>query len=221
MSRKPPTLHRDDPSKEPLVGHVKVTRQDWLNAARDILVTEGVAEVKILTLSARLDVSRSSFYWYFKTRRALLDALIEEWENRNTQVILEHCARPAGSVSEAVLNFHRCFVDPDLFDQGMDFAIREWARRDDALRGRVDAADDARVRAATEIFERFDYDLAEADARGRILYFQQLGYHALDVREPLEVRISRIEPYLIGFTGRPADPEACAAFCDFARRVLS
>ena len=26
-----PVLHRDDPDKEPLVGHIKVTREDWLN----------------------------------------------------------------------------------------------------------------------------------------------------------------------------------------------
>ena len=39
-----PLLHRDDPDKDPLVGHVKVTRQDWLNMARNVLVTDGIGE---------------------------------------------------------------------------------------------------------------------------------------------------------------------------------
>ena len=45
MKQRSQLLHRNNPEKEPLVGHVKVTREDWLNVARDILVSEGMAEV--------------------------------------------------------------------------------------------------------------------------------------------------------------------------------
>ena len=90
-----PVLHRDDPDKEPLVGHIKVTREDWLNVARDILVTDGVAEVKVLAIGTRLEVSRSSFYWYFKSRKDLLSQLLDDWEARNTARIEDHCAAPA------------------------------------------------------------------------------------------------------------------------------
>ena len=47
-------LHRDDPDKDPLVGHVKVTREDWLMVARDALVNHGVGEVKVLSLGTLL-----------------------------------------------------------------------------------------------------------------------------------------------------------------------
>ena len=33
-----PVLHRDDPDAAPLVGNIKVTRQDWLNVALDVLI---------------------------------------------------------------------------------------------------------------------------------------------------------------------------------------
>jgi AcrR family transcriptional regulator len=208
--RAAPLLHRDDPDREPLVGHIKVTRNDWLNIARDVLVHHGVAEVKILTLSDRLQVSRSSFYWYFENRADLLDALLEEWAARNTTTIVSHCERSAPNISTALCNFFRCFVDPALFDTGLDFAVREWSRRDVALRARVDAADAARLAAITSMFQRFDYDPADADARARIVYFMQLGYHALEVHEPIAERCARIEAYLRGFTGREPDPEAIA-----------
>ena len=207
-----PLLHRDDPDRAPLVGHVKVTRQDWLNMARDTLVKNGVEQVKILLLAERMGVSRSSFYWYFQDRDDLLQALLLEWEARNTARIQEHCALPAPNVTWAVCNFFRCFVDPAHFDRGLDFAVREWARRDEALRARVDAADAARIAAVTAMFAAQGFDAPEADARARILYFMQLGYHALDVREPMATRLSRIEPYLKGFTGQDPDPEAVAAF---------
>jgi len=145
--RAAPVLSQDDPEKEPLIGNIKVTREDWLNIARDVLVHDGVADIKILGLSNRLGVSRSSFYWYFKDRADLLSALLEEWEARNTRTIAEYCNRPAPDINAAACNFFRCFIDPALFDQGLDFAVREWARRDSDLRARLDVADAARLEA--------------------------------------------------------------------------
>ena len=214
-----PILHRNDPEREPLGGHVKVTREDWLNMARDTLVRDGVGQVKILTLAERMGVSRSSFYWYFENRDDLLRALLEEWEIRNTASITSQCALSVASISEAVFNFFRCFLDPTMFDSGMDFAVREWARRDEALRERVDRADSVRLAAVTEMFLCHGFDAAEADARARILYFMQLGYHALDVREPIAERLARVRPYLKGFTGQDPDPEALAAFLEDVNKL--
>jgi AcrR family transcriptional regulator len=219
MSQETPLLHRNDPDREPLLGHVKVTREDWLAMARDTLVNEGVEKIKILTLAERMEVSRSSFYWYFKNRDDLLDALLAEWETRNTARIVEHCRLPASSITQALCNFFLCFIDPAKFDTGLDFAVREWARRDEALRLRVDAADKARIKAVTSMYRQHGYDATDADARARILYFMQLGYHALDVRETMELRLSRVAPYLEGFTGRPAQPDALDAFMTTVRKM--
>ncbi|MDA8584718.1 TetR/AcrR family transcriptional regulator [Rhodobacteraceae bacterium] len=218
-SRTKPILHRDDPNKEPLVGHVKVTREDWLNAARDVLVTEGVAHVKILPLGTRLGVSRSSFYWYFKNRSDLLTALLDEWENRNTARIVAQCEAPSANITEALCNFFRCFVDTAQFDRGLDFAVREWSRRDPALRGRVDGADALRLDAITAMYLRHGYALAQADTRARILYYMQLGYHALEVQEDMDLRMSRVQSYIEGFTGQEPDARAIKEFERFALSV--
>lgn len=215
-TRATTVLHRDDPDLPPLVGHVKVTREDWLNLARDALVANGVAGVKIASLATQMQVSRSSFYWYFKHRKALLAALLVDWETRNTQPIIDLCARPAASICEACCNFFRCFLDPALFDRELDFAIRAWARVSEDIRPRVDAADAARLAAVTDMFARQDYPPIEADARARILYYMQLGYHALEVTEPMDVRMRRLDPYIRGFTGRPTDPDVVADFAAFA-----
>lgn len=217
--RSNPVLHRDDPSKDPLIGHVKVTRQDWLNIARDVLVHKGVAEVKILGLANRLAVSRSSFYWYFSDRSDLLNALVEEWEERNSSQIISHCEMSASNITEAVCNFFRCFVDVTKFDRGFDFAIREWSRRDDALRARVDGADVKRIEAVVALFLRHGYEPEDADARARILYFMQLGYHALEIRESMQTRMSRLEPYVRGFTGQAPDAQAVDEFLEFVENL--
>lgn len=193
-------------------GRVRATRKDWLSAARDVLVAEGVAEVKVLGLGRRLGVSRSSFYWYFRNRDHLLDEILNDWEARNTKTILSRCALPAESIAEAVCNFFSCFIRPDLFDSGLDFAVREWSRRDARVRHLIDAADRVRLDAVTAMFTRHGYGDDEAEIRARILYYMQLGYHALDVREPMAARMARLEGYLLGFTGRAPSPEVVARF---------
>jgi len=216
-NRSSPVLHRDDPDKDPLVGHIKVTRQDWLNMARDVLVNEGIAEVKILGLANRMGVSRSSFYWYFEDRADLQAALLDEWEARNTAQIVHHCQMPATGITDALCNFFRCFVDTGKFDRGLDFAVREWSRRDISIRSRLDEADQCRIAAITACFAKHGYDPADADARARILYFMQLGYHALEVNEDMDTRMSRIEPYMRGFTGQEPDKQAIARFLAHVR----
>ena len=94
MSTKP-ILHRDDPLAEPLVGNIKVTRDDWLNVAMDVLVSDGVEQVKVMNLAERMAVSRSSFYWYFKSRQELLDALLAKWQATNTAGLIAQSELPA------------------------------------------------------------------------------------------------------------------------------
>ena len=221
MKQNSSILRRDDPEKEPLVGHVKVTREDWINVARDILVSDGVAEVKVMSISDRLDVSRSSFYWYFKSRKHLLDALLDDWEARNTATIVNHCALPSANITEALCNFFKCFVNGDLFDQGLDFAIREWSRRSGTVRQRIDSADAARLEAVTKMYLGHGYKTETADAKARILYFMQLGYHALEVRESMETRMGRLSAYIEGFTGQPPDQEAVGAFKSYCLELTA
>ncbi|KIN64822.1 Transcriptional regulator, TetR family [Sulfitobacter noctilucicola] len=198
-------------------GHIKVTRDDWLEAARQALIRDGVDTVKVMALASELNVSRSSFYWYFKNRDDLLGALLDQWEERNTHSILRQCARPAACINEAACNFFRCFIDPALFDRGLDFSVRAWARQDDQVRRRIDAADATRLDALEQMFMDHGSDATEADWRARMIYFMQLGYHALEVQETMEVRMARLPGYLEGFTGRAPTEAVMKDFLTFAR----
>ena len=209
-------MAQPSPATEMPASGPRVTREDWLNVARDLLVSEGVAEVKVLTIGHRLQVARSSFYWYFRSRKDLLDALLADWEATNTAFLVRACEAPATSITGAVLNFFHCFVDRGLFDQRLDFAVREWARRDGSVRRVIDRADDTRLAALAAMFRRHGYPDAEADARARILYFMQLGYHALDQNEPMRIRMSRLEAYQLGFTGKTPDPAEVQDFRTWA-----
>ncbi len=205
-------LHRDDPTKKPLVGNVKVTRQDWLNAAMQILVRDGVERVKVLTLADHLHVSRSSFYWYFKDRDDLLAALLDHWEQTNTQALITQAEAPARTITGACCNVFRCFVNPALFDTALDFTIRDWARRDRDVRTALDASDARRLAALQAMFSRHGYTETDALVRARTVYYMQISYIDADLREPMAERL-RLNPFYIHtFTGRVADEADLDAF---------
>ncbi len=159
-----------------LSGNTKVTREDWLKLARDLLISHGVADVQ--AIGSSLGVSRSSFYWYFKSRDDLLDALLKDWQDCNTGSLISHAAMPSATITEAVCNVFRCWLDERLFHHQLDFAVREWARREVSVRALIDETDDTRIKAFSQMFVRHGFKPREAEVRARILYFMQVGYYA-------------------------------------------
>ncbi len=214
-----PLLHRDDPDKDPLIGNVKVTRQDWLNAALAALKQGGVETVKVADLAARLSVSRSSFYWYFKKRTELLDALLDHWQATNTAALVAQANAPAATITEACIHVFHCNINEALFDNRLDFAVRDWARRSARVNAVLRAGDDARLAALTEMFARFGFAPLEATARARVIYYMQLGYDDANLGETLDARLAMVPGYLIAFTGQAAPAHEIAAFNAYARSV--
>jgi AcrR family transcriptional regulator len=193
-------------------GPVSTSREDWIAAGLEVLVADGAAAVKILTLARRLGCSRSNFYWYFRDRDALLDALLQRWQERNTTAIVDRAGLPAARISQAVLNIFDCWADPALFDPRLDFAVREWARGTDQVRQAVREADDRRLQAITDLFLRFGARPAEAAVRTRVLYFTQIGYYALEVRETLAERQVLLRDYVEAFCAEAPAAEDIRAF---------
>lgn len=198
--------------------NVKATRDDWLQMALETLISEGVDQVKILPLGNKLGVSRSSFYWYFQDRKQLLDTLLDYWEAKNTHNLILHCEMPSSTITEAALNIAECWLYDDLFDPRLDFAIREWSRRDSGVREILDAADATRIEAMRLVFQRHGFEEVEAFIRARVFYFTQIGYYALDLKEHLADRLSYLHAYMKVATGYDPEPGIIERFRDKHRQ---
>ncbi|RWO55340.1 TetR/AcrR family transcriptional regulator [Mesorhizobium sp.] len=202
--------------KPPANGKMKATREDWLNLALDTLISDGVENVRVLSLGQKLDVSRSSFYWYFKSRQDLLDQLLEHWRNTNTRFIVEHAARPSATVIRGVMSIFECWIDERLFDPRLDFAIRAWARHSGSVRRIIDQADEERVAAIRDMYLRHGYSAEDAFVRARVLYFMQIGYYSLELHEPMSSRLSLVAAYLRSFTGQEPTEDDIADMARYA-----
>lgn len=188
------------------------SRQLWLEAARAALLEGGIDAVKIQPLATRLNLSRTSFYWFFKDRAAILDALLADWDATNTGALTQACAAYAETLPEAILNLLSVFLRDEDFDPRLDFAIRGWALQSDAVMARVAAADAQRLDAIRQMFLRFDLDPAEADVRARTVYLVQIGYISMQVQETLPVRMARIPAYVKTYTGQAPSARDLARF---------
>lgn len=184
----------------------------WLQGAQDLLAESGAEAVKIGPLSARLGLSRTSFYWHFPDREALMAALLQRWQERSTSALLGRIGAKAATVTEAILNLFDAWVDPLTFDSRAEFTIRNWALTDQRVAAALAAEDDRRIAAVTALFRRFGYDPTEADTRARTVYLTQVGYIAMRSSEDFETRMARIPAYAFTFTGVKPLPSEIAAF---------
>jgi len=187
---------------EPRDGTGRGSRDLWLDAAGELLLQQGVASVMILPLSKRLNLSRTSFYWFFTDREELLAALLERWRDRNTGAIVRQAEGYAESVVEATLNLFDCWLDSGVFDTKFEFAVRSWALQSEDVAAEIKAADHDRIAAIAAMFMRFGYTAQDSDVRARTLYLTQIGYISMQTEESAEVRMPRIAHYVEVFTGK-------------------
>lgn len=193
-----------------------LTRAEWLAAAIRIFIDEGVASVRITRLADDLQVTRGSFYWHFSDRDDLLSAIVEFWARKNTAAVVS-AVDGVDDLTTGILALFDAWIDPAVFDPRLDLAIREWARRDKAIHKAVEKADVKRIAAISAFYRRCDFDKREAFIRARVIYFTQIGYYALEVKEPMAQRLSFLESYYLSFTGRVLDPVRAEAY---RRRLL-
>ena len=123
----------------------RLTRTDWLVAARDALITEGKDALKIERLAKKLNVTRGGFYWHFRGRDDLLDALLKSWE-QETNVLFEQALQ--GDHADGMSEFCalcRSWVNEDVYNPAYDSAVRDWARVSNRAEKAVKRVDRKRI----------------------------------------------------------------------------
>lgn len=180
----------------------------WLDAAYTMLVESGIESVKVMPLAKALNMSRTSFYGHFKDREALLDALIRRWQEKNTGNLVTQTEVYAETITEAVFNLFDCWIDSELFDARMDFAVRNWAQQAPELKKILQQTDKDRITAIRSMFARFGFNEEQADSRAHTVYYTQIGYISMMVDEAIPERLKKMPAYVENYTGsNPAENE--------------
>ncbi|SEQ09889.1 transcriptional regulator, TetR family [Amphritea atlantica] len=184
----------------------------WLQAAYDTVVETGVDAVRIQPLAKKLKLSRTSFYWFFKDRDELLNALLQKWRDKNSGNLVAQSQAYAETIAEAILNVFDCWLNQDLFDSQFEFAVRSWALQSAEVAEQIGLADEARLEALRQMFIRFGYEPLKADVRARTIYLTQIGYISMKSDEDISTRLQRISDYVEIFTGQTPEPRELERF---------
>ena len=73
-----------------------LTRENWIDFALQRLTEEGIDKVTITGLARELSVTKGSFYWHFKDRDDLLQAMLTRWEETGSKLVFGEVERVGG-----------------------------------------------------------------------------------------------------------------------------
>ena len=164
-----------------------LTKDDWLEAAMELLRTRGIGGVRVLPLAKGLGVSRGSFYWHFEDHDDLLRSMLDWWDREMTDSVIhvsnEERRSPRtrlAAVAEDVIRFRR---------NRYDTAIRTWAEGDKRAAKTLDRVVRKRLDYVTSLFRKAGFSPAEARARGDLLAVYIMSEDSILANETLETRL--------------------------------
>lgn len=142
-----------------------------MEAAIDVLARDGIAGLRVEVLAKRCGVTKGSFYWHFKDRQALLDAVLAFWKQGRIRDI-EKVTSVAPGKERDQLHYAIEVYGASRNRKGMaiELAVRDWARHDAQAAMVVESVDLYRLDCTRKLFVATGMSDAEAKSRSLLLY---------------------------------------------------
>ena len=153
----------------------RTPRSRWIEEGLRALAAGGPDAIRVEVLAQALGVTKGGFYGHFADRNALVEEMLDCWERMSIDEVLERVERQGGDARAKVrlagaLTFSRELLPVDL-------AIRDWARRDQAVAERLRRVDNRRMDYLRLLFGAICSDQDEAEARSTLAFSLVIGHH--------------------------------------------
>jgi AcrR family transcriptional regulator len=152
---------------------VRTPRGAWVHAALQALAAGGPDAVRVETLAASLGVSKGGFYWHFADRQALITEMLDTWEKTGTEDIIARVQSHPGDARARLWKLFEITTAPEGL--AVELAVRDWARRDSEVAGRLRRADNRRMEFVRSLFRSFCADEDDAELRSVTSYWMVIG----------------------------------------------
>ncbi len=153
----------------------RLSRQDWLSLAMEVLARKGGARINIDYLCDALGVTKGSFYGHFGGRADFVDQLIEYWDKQFTQVVVQHLQTRRAKTPEDRLLVLMKFIAKHRLAR-YDDAVRSWAAQDENVAKPVSRVYRKRFRIVRSLFQDMGFHGTELNMRTRMFVI----YHSSD-----------------------------------------
>ena len=158
-----------------MVAQTRTPRSTWIDAGLQALAEGGPDAVRIDLLAKSLGVTRGGFYWHFASREVFLDALLDAWEHRSTDDVLERVEETGGDARDKVRMAGMLTFSTELLP--VDLAVRDWARRDRVVAKRLRRVDNRRMEYLRMLIGTFSDDPDDVEARAMLAFSLAIGSH--------------------------------------------
>ena len=159
-----------------MAARTRTPRTSWIEEGLKALADGGPDAVRIESLAQALGVSKGGFYWHFEDRRALLDEMLDTWER---VMIDEAIARVEVEGGDARAKLRWLFALATSLGEllKIELAIRDWARRDQAVAERIRRVDNRRMEYMRSLFGAFCHDEDDVEVRCLLVMSVFTGSH--------------------------------------------
>jgi AcrR family transcriptional regulator len=154
----------------------RTPRSTWIDAGLRALAVGGPDAVRIEPLAQALGVTKGGFYWHFNDRRALLEEMLDTWERKVIDEVIEHVEGEGG---DARARLRRLFALASSSNELLrtDLAVRDWSRREQTVAERLRRVDNRRMDYMRSLFAAFCPDEDEVEARCMLAFSLWIGNH--------------------------------------------
>ena len=143
-----------------------ISKEQWFSEALNVLQSGGIESVRVERLAARLNTSRSGFYWHFENRDDLLSSLLKYWTKEYTEVVT------LGLTETESDPLKRLYLTTDMVRKyklaKYDLPIRTWALNDTLAKRAVTKVNNIRVNYSRSIFSEFGFSGEDLEMRARL-----------------------------------------------------
>ncbi len=155
----------------------RTPRHRWIEEGLRALAAGGPDAVRIESLARALGVSKGGFYGYFDDRRALLEEVLDTWESRSTDHVIERVEHEGGDAMARARRAAELTFSAELLP--VDLAVRDWARRDAAVAARLRRVDNMRMAYLRTLLGTVCDDDEDLEARCLIAFSVAIADHLI------------------------------------------
>ena len=153
--------------------------------------------MRIELLAKSLSVTRGGFYGHFENRDALLEAMLDSWEQAAIDEVLEQVERSGGDPRTKIRRAGALTFSEQLLP--IELAVRDWSRRDPAVAERLRRVDNRRMAYLRSLFASFCTDEAEVEGRSVLafslaiaIYFMAADHGVYDRADAIEFAVRQL-----------------------------
>ena len=154
------------------MANVKTPRGAWIDTALQALAAGGPEAVRIEALAASLGVTKGGFYWHFADRQALLEEMLDTWEQA---VVEDVIATVESQPAEPRAKLQQLFELARSVDFSVELALRDWSRRDGEVAERLHRIDNRRMGYLRSLFGQLSEDENDVEARSMLAFSLFVG----------------------------------------------